>query len=69
MNLNLINKIISNEEMPIPTSFYLADKAYPQIKKSVKIICNFLSIKSKFDTNKYTQKLHDVPNKNFKGPF
>jgi pyruvate/2-oxoglutarate/acetoin dehydrogenase E1 component len=35
------SKIISNEEMPIPTSFYLADKAYPQIKKSVKIICNF----------------------------
>ena len=63
------SKIISNEEMPIPTSFYLADKAYPQIKKSIKTICNFLSIKSNFDMSKFNQKLHDIPNKNFKGPF
>ena len=63
------SKIISNEEMSVPTSFYLSDKVYPQIKKTVKIICNFLSINSNFDTSKYSQKLHDIPNKNFRGPF
>ena len=63
------SKIISNEEMSVPTSFYLSDKVYPQIKEDSENYLQFLSIKSNFDTSKYSHKLHDIPNKNFRGPF
>ncbi len=68
-NLSFNSILISNKEIPVPTSFYLTKKVYPEIRDTVKRICNFLSIKNDFDLKSYEAKLHDIPNKNFKGPF
>ena len=69
LGLSFESMIISNKEIPVPTSFFLSKKVYPEIKETVNKICKFLSIKKKFNLKNFERKLHDIPNNNFKGPF
>ena len=66
-NINFRTLKIGNPDIPTPTSYFLTSKYYPDINKTIKKILNFLKVDFKF---KKTDPLnHDIPNKNFKGPF
>lgn len=68
-NLYFKSKIISMPDIPTPTSYFLTKKFYPDTKETIKLINKFLKIEFKINKIDFQQIHHDVPNKNFKGPF
>ena len=59
---------IAMPDIPTPTSYGLTKAFYPDWKKIVYKVCKILKIKKiLIKENKFFH--HDIPNKNFKGPF
>ena len=68
--LNIKLHRLSIADVPIPSSRSLTEDCYPNPYLISKKICNILNIKkNKLKTLFKTENLHDVPNKNFRGPF
>ena len=67
VNINFESLIISNPDLPTPTSFFLTKKFYPNIYDSAKKIQKLLNVN--FKINFKENNFHDIPNQNFKGPF
>jgi pyruvate/2-oxoglutarate/acetoin dehydrogenase E1 component len=70
--VNFISKILSLPDIPVPTSHYLTKYYYINSKVILKEISLLTSknIKINSSNNKeLTLDSHDIPNKNFNGPF
>tara|TARA_B100001250_G_C19772040_1_gene777643 strand:+ start:570 stop:1625 length:1056 start_codon:yes stop_codon:yes gene_type:complete len=61
--------ILALPDIPSPTSFFLTKKYYNSSTKILSVIEKLISKKINYNRNQLETTLHDVPDKNFMGPF
>ena len=72
LNKNIFKKeplLLTLPDLPSPTSHYLTRNYYISSEKILSSISDLISKKIKYDKSILNKEAHDIPNKEFKGPF